>query len=620
MTTLTDCTISGNSAGGGGGLFNNGNGTMTIADCTISGNIANARHGGGLFDYGTAVLTNCTVSGNSASAGGGLYADNGGLTLTGSIVAGNVSLIPAAGPYSDIVSGGSSLTGSYNLIGIGGGGYFRDGVDGNIVLTSLVGLGLAPLGDYGGATQTMALLPGSPAIGVGTTPSGMTADQRGLPLDAPNPDIGAFQSQGFTLATMAGGTPQSATLGGDAFANPLAVTINPKNPNEPVAGGLVRFAVNASAGGAAATLSGSTATIGTDGVAQITATPNASAGTYIVTASTAGVSTPASFSLTNAQIGLTFTGPAAQSITYGTTSVTIAGTLSGGANVPQGETVAITLGNTTQQAAIDGGGAFSAAFDTADLPASESPYPITCVYTSDGTLASASTTSSLAVTKAATTLALTSSAGSTVYGQPVTLVAVVTAAVGPPGGTVTFFDGATALGEASLDGSGRATLDVSDLPIGSHSITANYGGASSFLGTTSGPTSESVSRDVTQIVLVPKGIFKKKKVVSVGLTATIEPLAPGGGTPTGTVTFKVKKKTLGNVSLAGGRATLTVKVASVLRKVITIVYTGDGDFNGSTATPPALARSSLAKTERPMARFPGRGPLHARGAVPFRAR
>ena len=41
---------------------------------------------------------------------------------------------------------------------------------------------LAPLGDYGGPTQTMALLPGSPAIDAGNSdlvPAGITTDQRG---------------------------------------------------------------------------------------------------------------------------------------------------------------------------------------------------------------------------------------------------------------------------------------------------------------------------------------------------------------------------------------------------------------------------------------------------------
>ena len=44
----------------------------------------------------------------------------------------------------------------------------------------------------------MALLPGSPAIGAGTTENGITTDQRGEPLASP-PDIGAFQSQSGSL-------------------------------------------------------------------------------------------------------------------------------------------------------------------------------------------------------------------------------------------------------------------------------------------------------------------------------------------------------------------------------------------------------------------------------------
>ncbi len=87
------------------------------------------------------------------------------------------------------------VTGTYNLIGPGGSGGIEDGTDGNIVLTSLAGLGLTPLGDYGGPTLTMALVPGSAAIGAGTAVDGITTDQRGLPLNSPVPDIGAFQTQ-----------------------------------------------------------------------------------------------------------------------------------------------------------------------------------------------------------------------------------------------------------------------------------------------------------------------------------------------------------------------------------------------------------------------------------------
>jgi len=178
---LTDCTVSGNTAVfRGGGLYNYAGGALTLTNCTVSGNTASTNSGGGLRNASTATLTNCTVSANSApeSVGGGLR-NAGTMTLTNTVVAGNSAV------SSPDVNG--AFSGTYNLIG------------GNPLL--------APLGDYGGPTQTMALLPGSPAIGTGTAVSGITTDQRGEPLASP-PDIGAFQSQGFTVTPVTGSTPQ----------------------------------------------------------------------------------------------------------------------------------------------------------------------------------------------------------------------------------------------------------------------------------------------------------------------------------------------------------------------------------------------------------------------------
>ena len=79
------------------------------------------------------------------------------------------------------------------------------------------------------------------------------------------------------------------------------------------------------------------------------------------------------------------------------------------------------------------------------------------------------------------TIALASSTGSTVYGQPITFVATV-AAAGTPSGTVTFLDGGTTLATVPLDGSGTATLTTSGLALGSHSITATYSGDAGVVG------------------------------------------------------------------------------------------------------------------------------------------
>ena len=54
---------------------------------------------------------------------------------------------------------------------------------------------LAPLGDYGGPTQTMIPLPGSLAIN-NAPDSTRTTDQRGIPITDGIPDIGAVEFQG----------------------------------------------------------------------------------------------------------------------------------------------------------------------------------------------------------------------------------------------------------------------------------------------------------------------------------------------------------------------------------------------------------------------------------------
>src|SRR5262249_49090076 len=153
---------------------------------------------------------------------------------------------------------------------------------------------LAPLGNYGGPTQTMPLLPGSPAIDAGTSTGAPTVDQRGQ-ARVGAVDIGAFESQGFTIAVTSGGG-QAADIG-TAFAAPLVVTVPPNSPGEPVAGGLITFTAPSS--GASAALGGSPATISAAGTASVTATANGSAGSYTVSATARGVTTPASFGLAN---------------------------------------------------------------------------------------------------------------------------------------------------------------------------------------------------------------------------------------------------------------------------------------------------------------------------------
>ena len=146
--TLTNDTISGNSApNGGGGVYNN-HGTATLTNDTLSGNSATYGVGGGVCNVnsGTATLTNDTLSGNSATYGG-VCNNDGTATLINTIVANSTS--------GGDISG--SVTGNNNLIDDAAtAGGFTNGVNGNIVGVNPL---LSPLGNYGGPTQTMPLLP-----------------------------------------------------------------------------------------------------------------------------------------------------------------------------------------------------------------------------------------------------------------------------------------------------------------------------------------------------------------------------------------------------------------------------------------------------------------------------
>ena len=98
---------------------------------------------------------------------------------------------------------------------------------------------------------------------------------------------------------------------------------------------------------------------------------------------------------------------------------------------------------------------------------------------------------SVAVTAATTQVKLASSVNPSAPGQPVTFTATV--AGRSPTGTVTFKDGANTLGTGAVDSNGTAALTTSSLGVGSHSVTAVYGGDTNNRGTTSDAITQVVS-------------------------------------------------------------------------------------------------------------------------------
>ena len=112
------------------------------------------------------------------------------------------------------------------------------------------------------------------------------------------------------------------------------------------------------------------------------------------------------------------------------------------------------------------------------------------------------------------------------YGSTVTFTATVTGTGSTATGTVTFHDGASTLGSATLNTSAQASLAVSNLALGGHSITATYAGDSFF-----GPsTSTATTYTVTQKPVTITGVTAATKVYD-GTTAAVL----SGGTVSGVV-------------------------------------------------------------------------------------
>jgi parallel beta-helix repeat protein len=180
--TIENSTISGNRANSNGaGIFVNG-GEVSIVNSTISGNTAQAN-GGGVYlsdtNSTTAELLDSTITDNQADAGGGVYEDDSGATIRGSIIAGN------SGSPADLDDGPWPT--SFSLIGDTNGATALSDDGGNLLD---VDPKLKPLANNGGPTDTHALKK-SPAKNVGPSDA-PDKDQRGAPRKG-KPDIGAYE-------------------------------------------------------------------------------------------------------------------------------------------------------------------------------------------------------------------------------------------------------------------------------------------------------------------------------------------------------------------------------------------------------------------------------------------
>ncbi|MFD5391096.1 Ig-like domain-containing protein [Streptomyces sp. NPDC127074] len=169
-------------------------------------------------------------------------------------------------------------------------------------------------------------------------------------------------------------------------------------------------------------------------------------------------------------------------------------------------------------------------------------------------------------------------------GQSVTLTAtVIPLGTGTPTGDVTF----VVTGGPTLTGTltgGTTSVTVPSLSVGAHAVLANYNGDTNFSPSTGANVILVVqSATTTSVSSAPDPSTLGQ---SVTFTATVTPVAPGAGVPTGTVTFIIGGSGGGSFvqPLSRGVATLSLNTLGVGTHPVVALYNGDTSFLPSSGT------------------------------------
>jgi hypothetical protein len=142
-----------------------------------------------------------------------------------------------------------------------------------------------------------------------------------------------------------------------------------------------------------------------------------------------------------------------------------------------------------------------------------------------------------------TTTSLVASSNPVPAGQALALTATVQGSGSTaPAGTVSFLNGSTPLGTATLNASGVATLSTASLTAGTYSLTAQYTGNASFLSSTSAAVPVTVNAQATMIVQtfsLNAGGSTSQTVQSGGKAVYTLGVSPAVGTTLPAINFEV---------------------------------------------------------------------------------
>lgn len=506
-----------------------------LQSVTFTATLIAGKSGNVTFMDGSTVLGSTTISGTTASlTTSSLSIGSHDITAiygpsTSPVL---VQVVNKATPLVSVVTSGPSVYG------------------GTVTITASV---------PSGVTGTIAITSGSTSLGSGTITNGVVSIT--------------------TTSLPAGSDPITATYGGDGNYNSATgtttqtvgkltpvVTVTTSGPSTYGASVTITAAVPSGATGTIAITSGGV-TLGSGTI---------SSGTVVITTTVLPGGTD---TITAAYSGDTdynsANGTTSQSVSKISTTVTLASSSNPStvnqsvtftATVPTGVsgTVTFTDGSTLLGTQTISNGA--AAVTTSGLTAGSNS--ITATYNGNANYNTASASLTQNVNKATPSVTVTTSGPST-YGAPVTITAKVPSEAT---GTIAISSGGISLGSGTIS-AGSVTITTTVLPVGTDTITANYGGDSNN-NIATGSTTQAVSKGSPTLALT-SSVNPSVINQSVTFTATVPTTASG------TVVFTSGGTAIGTANIVNGKAAVTTSTLPIGSDPVTAAYAGDANNNAA---------------------------------------